>query len=1012
MRTKHLLLFFAVLVAGGFTAVNTISTGGYNNAGSGNKSGVKQDFKSGQRVMTDSGFYFDVAVLQDIRQDLKNEASSQVGSDFNWKTVGPNNVAGRIRAIVVDKTAEEHNVLYAGSASGGIFKSNTNGQYWERVNISNEAGVPAITSMVQADDGTIYATTGEVFDSIVVSKMNASFYPGVGVLKKAPGSDTFEQMPSTDPIVQSDFFGITQIAINPANNQHMYLSTWKGVYKSINAGNTWDKVTALPSSYVGDIKVNENGVVVTSANGQVFVNSGSGFVNVSGHADNLIDSGGVRYEFAFAPTNPDYLYAIAAAENERLLGVYRSTSAGAVGTWEKIAIGGSDDFSLFRETEVIRNNSYVSYNGIDAMMITVDKTDEDYVYIGGVTLWAGYKVEGATPFQWVQKTYNNTFPEYFPLYLTANIHTMVADHGSNFYYIGCDGGVFRYQTGFGTARLNSYLNSGQFYDVSFGPEGSIIAGAQDNGIFVNDFQGPGSQRFFGNKILEEFDDLDFATHGFGGVISQVNPEIFLYEHSQGRLRRTLDYGKSIKPVYDTIVSEKKTWTWAVNNAPMALWESEDYEFGYDTYTYKVYETLIPPTVDTTESRNIAGIPIYIPVEDTIYKDSIVSYEDPYKSIFAIGVKGQVWLTHKGTSNLQMMNWDWIDIFHAHKMINRFWTPTMTRYYDATVEDIVFSEDGHHLYLSVGVVARTINGDTATKTEFYRLDSLHTVMNNPNYAWSLATQPGTDSIPWDNCLQYTQKLGQIYSREGSSVTIDPNNKGTLVVTLSNYEDEDKVYLCENANTTDSEVFSENFQSIQSNLPKVAIFDGLINVNPDDDDNQLILATEAGIWSTNDYTSSSPTWNYNSTGMGMIPVTSIKQQTYNYDDYTKVNNYGIIYASTFGGGIYTDSSYYMARPENFEPEQPTTVNRSNSFGASVYPNPVNDEMTIDFNTVSEKSNITVRIIDLTGQVIYVENVGEYSKGNYTYDIPTQELEMGIYLVEISNGKEADIVKVIKN
>ncbi len=1004
MRTKHLLLFFAVLVAGGFTAVNTISTDGYQNTGSENKSGITQDFKSAQKEMTDSGFYFDVAVLQDIRQNLKNEVTSQVGDNLNWKSVGPNNVAGRIRAIVVDKTAEEHNVLYAGSATGGIFKSNTNGQYWEQVNIDYDAGVMAITSMVQANDGTIYATTGEVFDSIVVSKMKPSFYPGVGVLKKAPGSDSFQLMTTTDPIENGDFFGITQIALDPGNNQNMYLSTWKGLYKSTNAGSTWDKVTALPSSYVSDIQINENGVVVASAQGKVYVNSGTGFVDVSGHAANMIDSGGVRYEFAFAPTNPDYLYAIAAGEDERLLGVYRSTSAGAPETWEKIAIGGSDEFSIFRETKTIRNSSYVTYNGIDAMMLTVDDEDENYVYIGGSTLWAGYKVEGVTPYQWTQKSYN-TLPEYHPLFLTANIHTMVAHPEGDVYYIGCDGGVFRYEDGVGSARLNSYLNTGQFYDVSIGPNGSIIGGAQDNGIFLNRFDGPGSQKFFGTKILEpDVDAPGNATHGFRSVISQVNPEIFLYEHSHARLRRTLDNGKSIKAIYDTIVSEKKNWSWAVENAPMAMWESEDYEFGYDTYTYKVYETLIPPTEDTVESRNIAGIPIYLPVEDTIYKDSIVSYEDPYKSIFAIGVKGQIWLTHKATSNLQMFNWDWIDVFHAYEMYDAF----STRYLNATVEDLVFSADGHHLYVTVG-----IETDTVTKTEFYRLDSLHTVMNNARYAWSLANQPMyPDTIPNDIVLGYTQKLGQLYTREGSSVAIDPNNKGTLVVTLLNYDDEDKVYLCENANTTESEVFSENFESIQSNLPKIAVFDGLVNVNSDDNKKQLMLGTEAGIWSTDDYTANNPLWKYNSTGMGPVPVTSIKQQTYNYDDYSKVNNYGIIYASTFGGGIYIDSTYYVPRTENSNPETPSTVTSTNTFGASVYPNPVKNRMTVEFLTVDEKSSITVRIIDLTGQVLYTENIGQYSQGNYTYDIQAQNLEMGIYLVEISNGRESEIVKVVKN
>ena len=63
--------------------------------------------------------------------DAYNEVESRLGKGMDkasmandWTTIGPNNWAGRVRSIVFDPT--DKNIVYAGGASGGVFKS-TNG---------------------------------------------------------------------------------------------------------------------------------------------------------------------------------------------------------------------------------------------------------------------------------------------------------------------------------------------------------------------------------------------------------------------------------------------------------------------------------------------------------------------------------------------------------------------------------------------------------------------------------------------------------------------------------------------------------------------------------------------------------------------------------------------------------------------------------------------------------------------------------------------------------------------
>ena len=242
------------------------------------------------------------------------------------------------------------------------------------------------------------------------------------------------------------------------------------------------------------------------------------------------------------------------------------------------------------------------------------------------------------------------------------------------------------------------------------------------------------------------------------------------------------------------------------------------------------------------------------------------------------------------------------------------------------------------------------------------------MNNPVFAWSFATLAmSPDTIPNDTILHYTQKLGTVYNREITSLIVDPNNKGTLIVTLAGYDDENKVFLCPVANTSTSSNFSTNFRTIQGNLPKISVFTGVIDVTKP---RKLIIGTESGVWSTTNYLPVNPVWEFNSTGVGAIPVTQIKQQQLAMDKYPNVENYGIFYMATYGGGIYIDSSSYVARVKN--EVEPTDNNESvESMNINVYPNPVVSEINLAINMVQE-GDVTVNIYNMAGQVIFTENI----------------------------------------
>ena len=60
-------------------------------------------------------------------QSLPNDFGN---SGLNWVAEGPYNVGGRTRALAIDCTDE--NILLAGGASGGVWRSVDQGQSWEK----------------------------------------------------------------------------------------------------------------------------------------------------------------------------------------------------------------------------------------------------------------------------------------------------------------------------------------------------------------------------------------------------------------------------------------------------------------------------------------------------------------------------------------------------------------------------------------------------------------------------------------------------------------------------------------------------------------------------------------------------------------------------------------------------------------------------------------------------------------------------------------------------------------
>lgn len=121
----------------------------------------------------------------------------------------------------------------------------------------------------------------------------------------------------------------------------------------------------------------------------------------------------------------------------------------------------------------------------------------------------------------------------------------------------------------------------------------------------------------------------------------------------------------------------------------------------------------------------------------------------------------------------------------------------------------------------------------------------------------------------------------------------------------------------------------------------------------------------------------------------------------------------YTATTGGNYYVMVTYY-----NTCPYQSNTINMisTNIVNSSlvddlfIYPNPANNQITIDFTSIKSEQ-VTVRYKNLLGQLVFEKpfEVLENQKNSFNQDI--SEFNKGVYFVEIEFENSTHVRKVIK-
>lgn len=285
-------------------------------------------------IPADKHFAAYLSSKQRIKQLPKELASSAT-----WEPIGPTNLHGRSLSVAINP--QNKNTVYLGTASGGLWRSHGGGMGgdWELVDLGYPAlGIGAIV-FDPVDTNVIYLGTGEVYrylgatGGLIVRTTRGSY--GLGILKSTDGGLTWAK--SLDWTYQQQR-GVQAMKLNPLNPSTIWAATTEGMYKSTDAGGTWNNV--WPVIMATDVVVHATDTnSVLGAFGNLSTPSGGVYLTTDGGAawlpvPDLPPYSGKTLLHMYQ-SNPDWVYASVCDSVTGVGATWRTTDFGA--NWTELS---------------------------------------------------------------------------------------------------------------------------------------------------------------------------------------------------------------------------------------------------------------------------------------------------------------------------------------------------------------------------------------------------------------------------------------------------------------------------------------------------------------------------------------------------------------------------------------------------------------------------------------------------------------------------------------------------
>lgn len=428
--------------------------------------------------------------------------------DMKPRNIGPAGMSGRVTAI--DVVHSNPDIMYVGTASGGLWKSTSGGIKWEPIFEKEVTASIGAVAIQQSNPSVIWAGTGE-------GNPRNSLNGGYGIYKSLDGGKSWKSMGLEKTR------HIHRVIIDPMNPDIVYVgaigSPWgehpeRGVFKTTNGGETWEKVLFVNNKTgVADMVMdptNPNKLIVAmwehkrdpwffksggEGSGLYMTHDGGGNWKKLSDEDGMPKGDLGRIGIAISKNKPNVVYALVEAKKNAL---YKSEDGGF--KWKKT----SD------KADIGNRPFYYSE-------IYVDPQNENRLY--SVFTYINVSEDGGKNFKQLMPAYgvdNGVHPDHHAWWIHPNNGQFMID--------GNDGGLNITKDGGKTWRFIGNLPVAQFYHINYDNEYpyNVYGGMQDNGSWRGPayvWRAQGIRNSYWQEIAfgDGFDvvpDLDDSQYGY------------------------------------------------------------------------------------------------------------------------------------------------------------------------------------------------------------------------------------------------------------------------------------------------------------------------------------------------------------------------------------------------------------------------------------------------------------------------------------------------------------------
>jgi photosystem II stability/assembly factor-like uncharacterized protein len=278
-------------------------------------------------------------------------SGDEIFGDMKARQIGPALMSGRITDLEAHPVNDR--IIYAGTAGGGVWKSNNGGASFTPIFDDYIQSIGAVAVDPTDPDNTVWVGTGEIW-----TRNSTSI--GDGLYKSIDGGVNWSK------IGLENSERISAIEIHPEDGNTLYVGSmgtlWgpneeRGVYKTSDGGATWERILYVDENTgCSDLVMDPKNPDILYAAMWEYRRTAWSFSS-GGNQSALYKStdGGANWEkihngfpegqlgriaIGVAPSNPDILYCVLESEEDKDKGLYRSEDAGA--SWSHL----NNDFGL------------------------------------------------------------------------------------------------------------------------------------------------------------------------------------------------------------------------------------------------------------------------------------------------------------------------------------------------------------------------------------------------------------------------------------------------------------------------------------------------------------------------------------------------------------------------------------------------------------------------------------------------------------------------------------------